>query len=141
MKCFILNLLQVAMIMGVAGACRCNKPFWISAKSKTKAVTSMCSFRIRKQTFQEALHHHSIKHFGPLTINWLTQTWTKARVILKPGKEPTYPKNFKPVSLLCHLFKVLEILVLNRVFDIIEEEIIPEHGRLQTRQILLSPNP
>jgi len=56
-----------------------------------------------------------IKEFGPKTKQWILELfneikssykmpkiWRKAHIIalLKPGKEPTSPKNFRPVSLL-----------------------------------------
>lgn len=63
-----------------------------------------------------------IKQFGALTLQWILdmmnncisemtipKMWRKAHVValLKPGKDPNDVKNFRPVSLLCHLFKVL----------------------------------
>ncbi|CAI6371000.1 unnamed protein product [Macrosiphum euphorbiae] len=71
-----------------------------------------------------------IKEFGPKTKQWilelfneirstykLPKIWRKAHIIalLKPGKEPTSPKNFRPVSLLCHLYKAFERMVHNHI--------------------------
>lgn len=62
-----------------------------------------------------------IKHFGNNTQEWLLKffnecrqtakipkQWQAAKVIalLKPGKLPNEPKNFRPISLLCHLYKL-----------------------------------
>ncbi|KAI5734992.1 hypothetical protein M8J77_012906 [Diaphorina citri] len=62
-----------------------------------------------------------IKHFGPVTNKWvldlmnncieadqIPKTWRKTRVValLKPGKDPNEAKNFRPISLLCHLYKL-----------------------------------
>lgn len=39
----------------------------------------------------------------------------KARVValLKPGKVNNYASNFRPVVLLCHIYKLLERIILN----------------------------
>ena len=47
--------------------------------------------------------------------------WRQARVVvlLKPGKDPSSPKSFRPISLLCHLYKLHERLILNRLSPMI----------------------
>lgn len=97
-----------------------------------------------------------IKHFGSKTKEWLLKLfnncmkncqipkiWRKSRVIalLKPGKEGNNPKNFRPVALLCHLYKLLERMILNRLLPIIDPLLIPEQagfrpGRSCTGQLL-----
>ena len=74
-----------------------------------------------------------IKNFGPVTTQWvlsllnacarthrLPRLWRQARVfaLLKPGKDPSSPKSFRPISLLCHLYKLYERLILNRLSPI-----------------------
>ncbi|KAJ8909248.1 hypothetical protein NQ315_005084 [Exocentrus adspersus] len=50
---FLKKAPDVALILGVAGACRCNElTFWISAMSKTKAYLYVL-IPIRKQIFQD----------------------------------------------------------------------------------------
>ena len=64
-----------------------------------------------------------IKNFGPVTTQWvlsllnacgrthrLPRLWRQARVValLKPGKDPSSPKSFRPISLLCQLYKLYE---------------------------------
>jgi hypothetical protein len=44
--------------------------------------------------------------------------------LLKSEKEPDEVMNFRPVSLLCHLFKLLERLVLNCISQTIETMLI-----------------
>lgn len=81
------------------------------------------SLKYNKAPGLDDLRVEQLKHFGTDTLKWLLKLmnscintchipkiWRKARVIalLKPGKEPSEPKNFRPVSLLCHLYKVLE---------------------------------
>ncbi len=68
-----------------------------------------------------------LKHLGPLGIKYLTDIFNlsvsqsvlpsiwKASVIiplLKPGKDPSDSKSYRPVSLLCPAIKILERLIL-----------------------------
>lgn len=84
-----------------------------------------------------------IKQFGALTLQWILdmmnncisemtipKMWRKAHVValLKPGKDPNDVKNFRPVSLLCHLFKVLERMVLNRIIEPLENLLSPNQA-------------
>lgn len=84
-----------------------------------------------------------IKRFGPDTKKWILKLlnnclssrqipkiWRKAKIValLKPGKAPTDPKNFRPVSLLCHLYKMLERMILNRVAEPIDYTLIKEQA-------------
>ena len=69
--------------------------------------------------------------------------WRQARVValLKPGKDPSSSKSFRPISLLCHLYKLYECLILNRPSPVIEHVIIPEQagfrpGKSCTAQVL-----
>eukprot|EP00102_Acyrthosiphon_pisum_P023732 XP_016660942.1 PREDICTED: RNA-directed DNA polymerase from mobile element jockey-like [Acyrthosiphon pisum] len=74
----------------------------------------------RKAAGLDDLCVEQIKEFGPKTKQWVLELfneirstykqpkiWRKAHIIalFKPGKEPTSPKNFRPVSLLSHLYK------------------------------------
>lgn len=66
-----------------------------------------------------------IKHLGPLAATWILdwynygfethripKMWKKTKVValLKPGKSPLNPKSYKPVSPLCHLYKLFDRL-------------------------------
>ena len=93
------------------------------------------------------------KNFGPVTMEWvlillnacartlrLPRLWRQTRVValLKPGKDPSSPKSFRPISLLCHLYKRL---ILNRLSPVIEHVLIPEQagfrpGKYCTAQVL-----
>ena len=97
-----------------------------------------------------------IKNFGPVTMQWvlsllnacarthrLPRLWRQARVValLNPGKDPSSPKSFRPISLLCHLYKLYERLILNRLSPIVEHVLIPEQvgfhpGKSCTTQVL-----
>ena len=61
--------------------------------------------------------------------------------ILKPGKDSSIPKNYRPISLLCHTYKLYERLILNRIAPAIEQHLIKEHagfrsGKSCTSQLL-----
>ena len=97
-----------------------------------------------------------IKYFGPEAKKWLLQLynhclkthelpkiWKKAHVIalLKPGKDPSIPKSYRPISLLSHTYKLFERLILNRITPTVDERLIPEQagfrpGKSTTSQVL-----
>ena len=97
-----------------------------------------------------------IKNFGPVTKKWLLQLynhcltthklpkiWKKAHVIalLKPGKDPSIPKSYRPISLLSHTYKLFERLLLNRIGPVVDKLLIPEQagfrpGKSTTSQVL-----
>ncbi|KAL4098793.1 hypothetical protein QTP88_023329 [Uroleucon formosanum] len=69
--------------------------------------------------------------------------WRKAKVVAlpKPGKDYKNPKNYRPISLLCHTFKLYERMIMNRIKRQIERKLIPEQagfrpGKNCTGQVL-----
>ena len=73
----------------------------------------------------------------------LPRLWRLARVValLKPGKDPSSPTSFRPISLLCHLYKLYESLILDRLSPIIEHVFMSEQagfhpGNSCTAQVL-----
>ncbi|XP_025191711.1 uncharacterized protein LOC112591959 [Melanaphis sacchari] len=60
--------------------------------------------------------------------------WRKAKVVAlpKPGKDYKNPKNYRPISLLCHTFKLYERMIMNRIKCQVERKLIPEQ-RTATR--------
>ena len=97
-----------------------------------------------------------IKQFGPKARDWLlrffnncTETkkipkiWRQAKVValLKPGKDPSVAKSFRPISLLCHTYELFERLILNRIAEHVDAKLIPEQagfrpGKSCTSQLL-----
>jgi len=59
----------------------------------------------------------------------------------KPGKDLSNPKNYRPISLQCHTYKLYEKMILNRIKTQIDQQIVPEQagfrpGKTCTGQIL-----
>ena len=92
-----------------------------------------------------------IKHFGPVTREWLLRfynnclrthcmpkLWRQAKIIalLKPGKDPNDPKSFRPISLLSHLYKLFERLLLDRLQHLTEDLPGFRPGKSCTGQLL-----
>ena len=97
-----------------------------------------------------------IHHFGDKVKAWLLllfnncaatfqipKIWRRARVValLKPGKDPSSPKSYRPISLLCILYKLFERLILARIQPIVEQHLSPDQagfrpGRSCCSQIL-----
>ena len=84
-----------------------------------------------------------IQHFGGKTMAWILSMinkcadtctiptpWRKAKVValLKPGKDPTNKKSYRPISLLSILYKVYERMILARIFPIVEEQLTPDQA-------------
>lgn len=99
------------------------------------------TMKVNKSAGLDDIRTEQIKQFGPKTRVWLLnfmnkcvedlqipKLWRKSRVValLKPGKEPTEAKNFRPISLLFHLYKILERMVLNRISLLVDEALIPQ---------------
>lgn len=56
--------------------------------------------------------------------NYFPHAWKKSKIILfpKPGKDPIFPQNHRPISLLSSLSKVFEKILLSRVQDFMTSE-------------------
>ena len=87
-----------------------------------------------------------IIHLGPKAMVWLKdmiknilvsnkfpKLWCKSKVItiLKPVKDSTLTKSHRPISLLCHMYKLLERMILNRLNSTTEHTIIKEQSRFR----------
>ena len=61
------------------------------------------------------------------------QTWKHAKVIaiLKPGKPATDPSSYRPISLLCCLYKLLERIILTRLTPTLNRTIPVEQAGFQ----------
>ena len=89
------------------------------------------------------IHREMIKCFGPTTRFWLLDMLNdclkqqqipnvrrKAKVValLKPGKDPDRPKSYRPIALLCSLYKLLERMILTRLQCNIEHRLNPQQA-------------
>ena len=78
-----------------------------------------------------------LQHLGNKVKSWLldmlnecTRTkhipsiWRKAKVIAiqKPGKDPSSPKSYRPISRLCIPYKLYERLILMRISPLVDEK-------------------
>ncbi|GFQ99916.1 probable RNA-directed DNA polymerase from transposon BS [Trichonephila clavata] len=72
-----------------------------------------------------------------ITLRYSPKPWKTAVVlpILKPGKNPTAPDSYSPISLLPVLSKLAEKIILARLNDHLETEsiLIPEQHRFRPR--------
>lgn len=115
-----------------------KKPFTLAELNL--AIKAM---KTNKAAGVDDLRTEQIRNFGPLALQYILnlmnncvqslnipKKWRKSHVValLKPGKEPNDVKNFRPISLLCHLFKVFERLILNRISDFIDNILTPNQA-------------
>ena len=96
-----------------------------------------------------------LKNLGPNAHKWLramlnncfinnkipTMWRPKIIAILKPGKDSSIPKSYRPISLLCHTYKLYEGMILNRIAPTIEQHLIKKQagfraGKSCTSQLL-----
>ena len=78
-----------------------------------------------------------------METNRIPKIWRKSHIIALPklGKDISLPKSFRPISLLCHSYKLFERLLLGRLTPDVEPNIIPQQagfckGKLTTGQLL-----
>ena len=77
------------------------------------------------------------------TGNMIPKIWRQSKIIgiLKPGKDSAIPKNYRPISLLYHTYKLYERMILNRISPVVKQRLIKEQvgfrtGRSCTSQLL-----
>lgn len=105
----------------------------------------------------DGIHAEYIKHQGKNATDWLCsflseylchlklpKIWCRAKVIAlpKPNGPSDDPKGYRPISLLCIPFKLLERLILARITPVIDPQ-LPKYqagfrcGRSTTDQVTL----
>lgn len=117
---------------------------------------AMKSLKNGKSAGLDNMYTEQIQHFGPAAKQWLLKLfnnvrstlrlpkiWRKSKVValLKPGKDPNLPSSYRPVSLLCHTYKLYERILLNRLCPVVDEKLISEQagfrpGKSCTGQVL-----
>ena len=75
--------------------------------------------------------------------NKIPTLWRQSKIIaiLKHGKDSAIPKSYRPISLLSHIYKLYERMILNRIAPTIEQHLIKEQvglrpGKSCTSQLL-----
>ena len=91
--------------------------------SMEELEVSLSSLKTRKANSPDDISAEQIQHLGSGTKKWLLKLynyclsthklpkiWKKAHVLalLKPGRDAAIPKNFRPISFLCHTFKLFK---------------------------------
>lgn len=54
-------------------------------------------------------------------------------------KDPSAPKNFRPISLLSHTYKLFECLIPNRIGPYVDKHLIPEQAGFHPGKSTTSP--
>ena len=114
------------------------EPF--SLKELEEAIKQL---KVGKAAGLDGITAEMILHFGKATRDWILSmvnnsaescaipaTWRKAKVValLKPGKDPTLKKSYRPISLLSILYKMYERMILARIFPLVEEKLTPDQA-------------
>ena len=132
------KLLKAADTCSPRGPSDFTRPF--SMNDLCGAIKDM---KNNKPTGLDDILCEKIKHLGSAALQWLLdmsnecmrtnsipKIWRKSRVValLKPCKDQASPKSYRPISLLCHTYKLFERLILNRVAPFVDEHLIPEQA-------------
>lgn len=108
------------------------------------------TMKCKKAARVDGLMTEQIKQFGHKTREWIIELfnnciqnetistiWLKTKVIalLKPAKNQKTAKNFRPALLLCHLYKLIERMILNRIKPEIDKKLINEQAGFRPRKL------
>jgi len=122
----------------------------------TEVITVIKALKSHKAAGLDDILVEQVKRFGQGALTWLMnmfnhciasnknpKAWRKAKIsaLLKRGKDPSIPRKYKPISLLCHIFKPFERLIPARVAPFVDDGLISEQvgfrpGRSCTDQLL-----
>ena len=64
------------------------------------------------------------------TENRIPKVWRQSKIIaiLKPGEDSAIPNSYRPISLLCHMYKLYECLILNAIAPSVDRQLINEQA-------------
>ena len=64
------------------------------------------------------------------TENRIPKVWRQSKIIaiLNPGKYSAKPKSYRPISLLCHMYKLYKSIILNRKAPSVDRHLIKEQA-------------
>ena len=133
-----------------------GKPSLVSAFSEEEYRKGIAALKNNKAAGIDDILVEQLKTLGPKAHKWLhtmlntcftenkiPKIWRQSKIIaiLKPGKDSAIPKNYRPIFLMCHTYKLYERLILNRVSPLLEQHLIKEQavflpGKSCTSQLL-----
>ena len=114
--------------------------FPFTEKMYTKDIATL---KNRKAVEIDDVLVEQLNNLGPRAHRWIhpmlnvcfTETripkvWRQSKImaILKPGKDSAKPKGYRPISLLCHMHKLYERLILNRIAPLVDRHPIKEQA-------------
>ena len=120
-----------------------GKPSLVSAFSEEEYIKGIAALKNNKAAGIDDILVEQLKNLGPKAHKWLhamlntcfienkiPKVWKQSKIIAiqKPGKDFAIPKNYRPISLLCHTCKLYERLILNRVSPLLEQHLIKEQA-------------
>ena len=118
----------------------------ISTKEMEDAISNIQN---GKAAGVDGIFPDMITHLGPKATKWLADAmtniidtatyphhWRKAKVIaiLKPGKPADDPASYRPISLLCCLYKLLERITLTRLTPFLDPLISNEQAGFRQKR-------
>ncbi|XP_039283045.1 uncharacterized protein LOC120351099 [Nilaparvata lugens] len=129
---------------------------FVSPVNYSEVLAAIKNIKLGRAAGVDGILPEFIRHLGPKAIHWLTNlftivmeksrtpvVWKRAKVvaILKPGKEPSDPKSYRPISLLSVIYKLFERVLLSRIIGRVEESLPQEQagfreGRSCEEQVL-----
>ena len=128
----------------------------VSPFSEDEYRKGVATLKNNKAAGRDDVLVEQLKNLGPNAHKWLRAMlnncfidnkiptiWRQSKIIaiLKPGIDSAIPKSYRPISLLCHTYKLYERLILNRIAPTIEQHLIKEQagfraGKSCTSQLL-----
>ncbi|KAK3885135.1 hypothetical protein Pcinc_010617 [Petrolisthes cinctipes] len=101
-------------------------------------TTAISHLKHGKASGLDGITPEIVTHLGVNAREWLLsllnkcatslkipKIWKRAKVValLKPGKDSTSPKSYRPISLLCIIYKLYECMILARILPPVEEHL------------------
>ena len=117
----------------------------MSALSEKEYIKGIAELKYKAAGIEDVLVEQ-IKNLGSITYKWLlimlskcltenkiTKFWRQTKIIatLKPGKDSAIPMSYRPISFLCHTYKLYE-----RMIHLIKENAGFRLGKSCTTQLL-----
>ena len=117
--------------------------------SEEEYKKGISTLRNKKAAGRDDVLVEQLKHLGQKANKWLhtmlnvcftgnkiPKIWRQSKIIaiLKPRKDSAIPKNYRPMSLLCHTYTLYERMILNRIAPVVEQRLIKEQAGFRTEK-------